>query len=373
MAVLRKLNPSQRRGKILGSRAGYKLGWSYGQRLGRSEVVVRSNVPFVSKACDLSVLCVTSGMGLPFSPIDHAVIEALKKQVRELHICSPKDDLVKLTSQLRPQLVLVLFGMHVTTEVVNSVRSLGSTTAIWYSDDPYYSDITRLTAIHYDYVFTNELSCIEFYQLQGCRKVYHLPLAVDLNVFRPKRVDTGYFSDVCFIGSAYWHRVGFFNRIAPYLARRNVKIFGWWWERLEQYSKLSHNIRNEWLSPEETDKYYNGAKIVINLHRSPYDETFNKNSTRVKALSSNPRTFEICGSGAFQLTDARQDLPNLYGPGQELATYSSAEELIEKIEYYLHHEEERNDLALKGLQRTLRDHTFDHRVAVLLNVLVARR
>lgn len=373
MTVKQSLTSQQRRGRLSGGRAGYRMGWSYGQRLGRNESIVRSRVPLVTTVRDLSVLCVTSGMGLPFSPIDMAVEEALREQVREFHVCSPKDDLVLLTAQLRPQLVLVLLGMNVTPEIVNSIRSLGSTTAVWYSDDPYYSDITRITSIHYDYVFTNELSCVEFYQMQGCKQVYHLPLAVDLKVFCPQRVHTGYFSDVCFIGSAYWHRVGFFDRIAPYLARRNVKIFGWWWDRLKQYSKLSHLIRTEWLSPEETAKYYNGAKIVINLHRSPHDESFNKNSTRVKALSTNPRTFEICGSGAFQLTDARQDLANLYGPGQELVTYSSAEELIQKIEYYLQHDEEREELARKGLQRTLRDHTFDHRVAVMLSVLTASR
>ncbi|WP_079909957.1 glycosyltransferase [Paenibacillus sp. 32352] len=371
MTVIRKLTPQQRRGRLHGSRAGYKLGWNYGLRLGRNEAIIRSHVPLQTAVHDLSVLCVTSGMGFPFSPIDLAVVKALQNQVRELHVCSPQDDLLLLTAQWKPQLVLVLLGMNVPPEIMHSIRSQGSKTAIWFSDDPYYSDITRSMSTHYDYVFTNELSCVEFYRMQGCPMVFHLPLAVDMAVFRPLRVHTGYFSDVCFIGSAYWHRVGFFDRIAPYLARKNVKIFGWWWERLEHYSKLSHSIRTEWLSPEETAQYYNGAKIVINLHRSPDDETFNKNSSGVKALSTNPRTFEICGSGAFQLTDARQDLGTLYGPGQELATYASAEELVHKIEYYLSHEEERNELARRGLQRTLREHTFDHRIAAMLGMLAA--
>lgn len=372
MDVIKRPVTPQKRGTISGRREGYKLGWSYGYRLGRNESVVRSNVPLIPATQDLSVLCVTSGMGAPFSPIDKAVEDALRKQVRELHVCSPTDDLVQLTAQLRPQVVLTLLGMNVAPEIVHAIRSLGSTTAIWFSDDPYYSDITRITSTHYDYVFTNELSCVEFYTMQGCKQVYHLPLAVDLNVYRPQRVHTGYFSDVCFIGSAYWHRVNFFNRIAPYLARKNVKIFGWWWQRLDQYSKLSHIIRTDWLTPEETAKYYNGAKIVINLHRSPNDESFNKNSSQVEALSTNPRTFEICGSGAFQLTDARQDLANLYEAGHELVTYSSAEDLVQKIEYYLKHDEERNELARNGLQRTLRYHTFDNRVAAMLSVLMAR-
>jgi len=373
MAVKRSVHPQSRwnQGWSNGSQDGYRLGWNYGHRLGKSEAVIRSTPRLQAPLRKLPVLLVTSGMGFPFSPIDHAVTAAMRKQVSELHICAPSDDLVLLTARIRPKLVVVLLGMHVSTDAVQRIRALGATTVIWYSDDPYYTDVTKLTAPHYDLVFTNELSCVDYYRKQGCAHVHHLPLAVELSEFCPMRVHTGYFSDICFIGSAYWYRVGFFDKIAPYLASKHIRIFGWWWQRLTHYPLLAPSICTEWLAPEETARYYNGAKIVINLHRSPDDETFNQNSSRVAALSINPRTFEICGTGAFQLTDERNDLTQFYSPGHDLATYSSAEDLVQKIEYYLQHEEERNEIALRGLQKTAREHTFDHRVAAMLQVVMS--
>ncbi|MGM0882775.1 MAG: DUF3880 domain-containing protein [Bacillota bacterium] len=70
-----------------------------------------------------------------------------------------------------------MLGIRVAPETVNRLKAMGIRTAIWYSDDPYYTDMTRNTARHYDIVFTNELSCVEFYRQHGCRYVFHLPLA----------------------------------------------------------------------------------------------------------------------------------------------------------------------------------------------------
>lgn len=76
------------------------------------------------------------------------------------------------------------------------------------------------------------------------------------------------------------------------------------------------------------------------------------------------RTFEACGVGGVQLID-RADLAGLYDDGVELASWSSTEELVELCE------RARVDLAWatglreRGRARTLAEHTFDHRVAVL--------
>ncbi|RCW50904.1 CgeB family protein [Paenibacillus prosopidis] len=355
--------------RAAGSHNGYTLGFQNGRRLGRCETVIRAITKESHIRHGMSVLCITSGLGVPFAPIDKAVLEALQMQVARVGAVSALDDIVKTARDFKPDLALVLLGMRVEPETVNRLKAMGIRTAIWYSDDPYYTDMTRNTARHYDIVFTNELSCIEFYRQHGCRYVFHLPLAAHFKGFHPKPVRVSYMSDICFMGSAYWHRVEFFDQIADYLATKNVRIFGIWWKRLKSYSRLKSSIQTKWLTPEETANYYNGAKIVINLHRSPHDETFNKNSARIPAWTTNPRTFEICASGTFQLTDAREDLTGLYVPGRDLIVYSSPEELVSKIEYYLHNEEERNQIALSGLDHTVRNHDYHQRIATLLRTI----
>ncbi|MGM0882785.1 MAG: glycosyltransferase family protein [Bacillota bacterium] len=57
--------------------------------------------------------------------------------------------------------------------------------------------------------------------------------------------------------------------------------------------------------------------------------------------------FEIAACGTLQLTDIRADLDRFYTPGEEIVTYASPQEMIEKNEYYLHHEHERQTIALR--------------------------
>src|SRR5690606_6643142 len=137
-----------------------------------------------------------------------------------------------------------------------------------------------------------------------------------------------------------WNRIELIDDLTPILLDWKVVIVGWWWDRLRNYAKLSDRIKlGDWLSPEETANYYNGAKIVINLHRSIQDDSINANSsTKIPALSVNPRTFEIAGCGAFQLTDLRQETAQLYTLDTEIGTYTSHDELANKVNYYLRNE-----------------------------------
>ncbi len=345
---------------------------------------------------DISVLFVKSGYDSPYSPLERSIIAALKRNVQELHVALPKDDLLSIAQRTKPDLVLVFCGFQLACDKVDALKKYGFKTVIWMTDDPYYTDITKVITPYYDFVFTQEINCVSFYTSLGCKNVYHLPLAVDLNIYYPKNVDKNYNTDILFIGNAFWNRVEFFDSIADYLVSKNIMISGLWWDRLKNYQLLRHKIYlNRWLSPEETANYYNGAKIVINLHRSSGDANFNRgnegarhsvidpnklqlapdginqNSGKIKALSLNPRTFEISACGAFQLTDERSDLSDFYTPGYDVVTYDTSADFVRKVEYYLTHEEERKLMEGRALDRIRNEHTFYHRISKLITIVLS--
>lgn len=356
--------------RINGYQAGYHASYRTGYHLGWCNALLNRFESQAPPVRDIHLLYVTTGMGVPYAPIDEAVAAGLSRMVSRLTVARPVDDIPAIAAKERPDGMLVLNGMNLDTAKVKAVRDLGIRTAVWMTDDPYYSDVTGLFAVHYDHVFTLELSCVPFYLSMGCPSVHHLPFANDFRVYRPHMVDQQKRVDILFLGSGYWNRIRFFDGIAPYLATKNVLISGWWWDRLSNYHLLADKIRpGEWMTPAMTADYYAGAKIVINLHRAHDDDSYNRNTRHIPAHSVNPRTFEIAGTGAFQLTDVRFDTPNFYVPGKEIATYSSPEELIGKIEYYLIREDERMAIARAGLKRTLRDHTYENRLGTLLSVL----
>ncbi|NOU90921.1 glycosyltransferase [Paenibacillus sp. LMG 31460] len=352
-----------------GSRDGRAAGWNEGYRIGRSHAIYTQVGEVVFPIRPYKVLYVTAGIGDPYPALDQAIIEGLRSVVIEVMSVSPTESVVATATLYTPDVILVLNGVSLPLEQVDELRQRGFRTAVWFTDDPYYTDWTVGIAPHYDHVFTLELNCVSLYQSIGCTNVYYLPFAVNPKAFYPIVAQSSFQTDICFIGTAFWNRVRYIDQIAHYLKGKRTLLSGWWWDRLHQYQLLSSSIRlGNWLTPGDTSRYYNGAKIVINLHR-PIDDETNRNSMLLQACSVNPRTFEISGCSTLQLVDARSEVSRMYVPNQEIVIYSSPEELVYLLDYYLNHEEERREIAFKAYNRTLRQHTYAHRLDQMMSIL----
>ncbi|MBD0381619.1 CgeB family protein [Paenibacillus sedimenti] len=352
-----------------GRQAGYGQGWEHGYHMGRCQRVLQQTPQDSGILWELKVMYVRAN-GAPYAAMDDGITGSLQKLVREVIVVNPLDNVVAIAEATRPDLVLVLdaAGLSFPVEHVQAIRALGIRTAVWLPDDPYHSDQTMMIVPSYDYVFTLEISCVDAYKGLGCEQVHYLPFGIDPERVKLEYVPTSYRKDICFIGTAFWNRVAFIDEMAYYLKDQNVMINGYWWDRLQSYQTLASKISGYWLSPEETAKHYFASKIVINLHRSIDDQSHNSNSKQIPAYSPNPRMFDIAACGTLQLTDARQQLDQFYTPGVEIDTFSSPQELIAKIQYYLSHEEERQRIALRGLSRTLKEHTYRSRLHQLLTI-----
>lgn len=78
------------------------------------------------------------------------------------------------------------------------------------------------------------------------------------------------------------------------------------------------------------------------------------------------RAFDIIGSGGFLLSNFQGDFLDDFIPGEDFAYYESKDDLLQKIEYYLTHEEERIAVAANGHDKVAASHTFRHRVREML-------
>lgn len=304
-----------------------------------------------------------------FDTIDQGIIAALRTQVSEVHI-TDSHTMRQRAEELKPDLVLVLNGLHYFPtdhgEQIAAIREMGIKTAIWFVDDPYFTDWSVNIALHYDLVVTQEKSCEGLYREAGCANVHYLQMAAHTSLFQPMSVPEQYRTDVCFIGIAFYNRAQLFDEIAHDLKRHKLFIGGDHWSRMREYRHIRHSVRPGYIVPIEAAKYYNGAKIVINVHRAPDPGPDNHNRLGLPAHSLNPRTFDLAACGALQLVDDRQELLGSYTVGKEIVAYRNARELVELIDYYLTHEEERLEIAARGYRRTIRDHTFDNRMTQLL-------
>jgi spore maturation protein CgeB len=60
---------------------------------------------------------------------------------------------------------------------------------------------------------------------------------------------------------------------------------------------------------------------------------------------------DIMGAGGFLLSNYQQELAEYFEVGKELVLYDSREDLMQKIDYYLCHEEERQEIARCGQRK----------------------
>jgi spore maturation protein CgeB len=83
----------------------------------------------------------------------------------------------------------------------------------------------------------------------------------------------------------------------------------------------------------------------------------------------NSQHFEITAAGGFLLCQDHSDVEMFFDVGTECDTFRSADELLEKIHYYLQHADRRQQIAQAGQRRTLRDHLYRNRLGDLLTIM----
>ena len=79
------------------------------------------------------------------------------------------------------------------------------------------------------------------------------------------------------------------------------------------------------------------------------------------------RAFDILGSGGFLLSNFQADFLDAFIPGEDFVYYESKEDLLNKIDYYLAHEDERIAITKSGHDKVAKEHTFRHRVREMLH------
>ena len=110
--------------------------------------------------------------------------------------------------------------------------------------------------------------------------------------------------------------------------------------------------------------YYDWAPYVFKT------APINLNISLRSIISGIPlRGFDIMGAGGFLLTNYQADFLNFFVPGEDFDYFESKSDLLNKIEYYLKHDEERKQIAQNGFEKIKNEHTYVHRAEEMLSYL----
>ena len=106
---------------------------------------------------------------------------------------------------------------------------------------------------------------------------------------------------------------------------------------------------------EATSFIYAGTKINLNI--------------ALKGIEggTTQRIMDIMGAGGFVLTNYCEETAELFEEDKEIVMFRTPEELIQKVDYYLEHEEEREQIARAGHERAMNDYTYEKKIKKLLD------
>jgi len=171
------------------------------------------------------------------------------------------------------------------------------------------------------------------------------PLAFDPEIHRKHPLPK--ILDISFVGNSGRFRWGNFFYDGKEVFRERT--------RLLSLLKRRFNLFTGKFFFEDMGVVFSLSKIVFN--RSVKDDV-------------NMRVFEALGCGSLLVTNQiehSQDL--LFKHGEHFIEYRSPRELVERVAYYLHNPEEREQIASRGREEALRKHTYAHRMDYMLSFL----
>ena len=269
--------------------------------------------------------------------------------------------------QCAPDFVLALAQAPLTRQTLKRMERQNVVTAMWFVEDYKLFTYWRAFAPCYDiFAVIQKEPLLSELAAAGQPNGLYLPLAALPDFHAPQKPDPAsqrkHGAKLSFLGAGYPNRRAAFRQ----LRHLDFKIWGSDWEGDDS---LAPHVQQKGarISPEEAVRIYSASQINLNLHSSIQARELVPQGDFV-----NPRTFELAACGAFQLVDTRELMPELFAD-DELAVFSTMQELLEKIEYFLARPAERAAFAERGRQRVLREHTYHKRMETLIGFIRERK
>lgn len=178
-----------------------------------------------------------------------------------------------------------------------------------------------------------------------------LPPAYDPMIHRLSPVLDENRCDVLMVGTGWPERQAFLEEVD--WTGIDLRLYGPWMT-VTPASPLHKFYRPLIVSNDYIASMYSSAKVCINFHRKD-----------ARALTPGPRCYEIAACGAFQLSDPRPGLDQLFG--DSVPTFNTPAELKKLIRFYIDpaNDGERHRRAGDSFNR-VQSETFDKRAADMM-------
>lgn len=364
------------------------------------------------------------------SSIMEGCCEALRElghRVRVVDISGPQDPRETLNKEINDSLPDFLFTINhlgLTFQILDLLSSLKLPYVSWWVDNPLSLTISKEFKSNYLTLFVWDRFYVEKLKTYGFKRVYHLSLATNPNIFREihltQEEEVQFGCDLSFVGGAFYN--GFLaykewqkgkDLAARNLLEQTLKVY---FENpsldiRDVFRTVKEILRYDLSIEEERDLVVKLELIGMSLYRKEVIEEIkdlgfclygdegwpkmvgrrikflgridyqdlpklytaskiNLNITKPQLKTAiNQRVFDVAACGAFLLSDFRHDLIRLFEIEKEAIFYRDKEDLREKINYFLSHPEKREEISNRAKKKVLKEHTYLHRMRDLIEIM----
>ncbi|HDX9511384.1 TPA: glycosyltransferase [Bacillus cereus] len=313
----------------------------------------------------MKLLYITSGYSKIYQYLDQSIQSTLINQNFEWLAVQPSELIQQLdfiTTTFHPDIVFTLLGDHLPQKAIQYFKKRNIKLAVWLTEDPFYIDTSLLLLNNFDFIFTIDSEALKYYTALGYTNVYHLPLATNIELFKPNQKNSKYKSEVLLIGYPYPNRVKLIQFLLEKTPYHYTIIGQHWRNKLLKKWKNHRRIKiiEGWIPPQEVALYYNNASLILNPHRSHLFPQ-NKNKNKVKNNTINNRAFDIAACQGFQIIEEKPDLSSFFNK-DEIVSYNSFEDCLNKLSFYLNDAISKRLMVEKIHARVISQHTFYERI-----------
>ena len=284
--------------------------------------------------------------------------------------------------------------------VIDRVREQGVATSNFSCNNVHQFGLVSGHARQYDFSLHAEKAVAEKFRSVGANPIWW-PMAANPNYFRPQPVERDV--TVSFVGANYGVRARYVQR----LLEAGIPVFvagpGWQWgARTPLRSRLlrgyllgraalavssnsqarwsselaEHDVRRRFgaqfpgaahppVSDDELIALYSRSEITLGI----LDVFMNHDPSGPIVRHLHLRDFEAPMSGALYCTGYMEELSEFFEPDREVIVYRDAEEMVEKVQYYLDRPTAADAIRLAGYKRALADHTYHKRFNQLFRTI----
>jgi spore maturation protein CgeB len=257
--------------------------------------------------------------------------------------------IIKLGKEFKPDVVLSITGSVHPLVLEELGKFARGRRVIWWGDPPANSQKWGILDPGWDWIYVKDRAAANKLQLVG-RNAHLLHEAINPRWHKPIAGQKN--SSVIVAGNYYAFRQAIILRLLSDGA--TFELYG---ARPPRWAhpEIKRLHTGKYVTGEEKSRVFGEGLACLN--------TF----SLAEGNSLNCRAFEVAGAGGLQLIEYRTAIEECFEPGKELLTFQSYEELLSLVERAVSHPQEMLPIRAAGARRALADHTYRHRLQVILD------